>query len=79
MSKKNNTIKRCQVDTLKNDFNCLYSRYKFLCCVDSYLYDFADGDFEAFADNFLFFLKSINCDFIDLVDEFNSLLEECKE
>ena len=76
MAKKNNTVKKCAVDALKNDFNTLYSKYKFLCMIDSYLWDFAGDDIEAFADNMFFFLKSINCEFIDIIDGFNSLLED---
>lgn len=70
---KNNTVKKCAIDKLKNDFENLYSKYKFLCSVDGYLWDFADDDFEAFSLNFLFFLKSINGDFIAIINAFDDL------
>lgn len=74
MSKKNNTVKKCAIDSLKNEFDILYSKYKFLYRIDDYLWEFAENDFEAFACNFLFFLKSLDSDFIDISNEFSKLL-----
>lgn len=73
------TVKKCQVDALKNSFNDLYSKYKFLCTVDTYLWDFADGDFELFSINLLFFLKSLDNDFNIIINEFSEILGEDKK
>lgn len=69
-------VKKCQVDELRNDFNALYSKYRFLCTVDCYLWDFAFDDFEELSINLFFFLKSLNSDFVDISKKFSTILEK---
>lgn len=75
-----NLVKKCQVDSLKNSFDNLYSKYSFLCSVDDNLYSFIDSsdseNLELFIITFLFFLKSINSDFKKIYQEFHEILND---
>lgn len=75
-----NSVKKCQVDSLRNSFVDLYSKYSFLCSVDDNLYSFIDSsdseNLELFIITFLFFLKSINSDFDKIYQEFHEILND---
>lgn len=71
-----NTVEKCQVDALRNMFDELYSKYKFLCAIDKNLWDTADNDFELFSINLLFFLKTLDSEFVEFYAEINLLLGE---
>lgn len=75
-----NSVKKCQVDALRNSFDDLYFKYSFLCSVDDNLYSFIDSsdsnNLELFIITFLFFLKSINSDFDKIYKEFHEILND---
>lgn len=71
-----NTVKKCQVDTLKNNFIDLYSKFKFLCSFDEIIFDFANDDFETFSINLLFFFSSLDNEFQEILTEFSEILND---
>lgn len=73
------TVKLTKVDDIKILFENLYSKYSFLCEIDNHLWDFANDDFEAFAINLLFYLKTLDNDFVHIFNEINKAMEDCKE
>ena len=71
-----NTVKKCVVDTLKNNFMDLYSKFKFLCSFDEILFDVANDDFETFSINLLFFFSSLDNEFQEILTEFSEILND---